>query len=206
MVTFIATSYDEEFDPYVFIGSMLCQKNRNWKAIIYNNGPNPWLKSVVEESESPKFRYHPWLKAVIESFDDPRPIYKESAENTGGWGCYNRQDAIDNLVDTEYIVQTSIQDYWLPSAVGAILEHSGKDFIYWDSINHLAGYGRVLHSMPVIRYIDWGNFAIKTSIAKQVGIRDPEAYNADGMFVRDCISEGLIKTSAKLNQILTIHN
>lgn len=206
MVTFVATSFEEEFDPYVFIGSMLCQKNRNWKAIIYNNGPNPWMKQILEEIQQPRVRYNHWLKTVIESFNDSRLIYLESELNTGGWGCYNRNDAINNLVDTEYVVQTSIQDYWLPNAVDDILAQSGNDFIYWDSINHLSGYQNILHAMPVMRYIDWGNFAIKTSIAKQIGINSPEAFNADWFFVRDCIAEGLIVKSKKLNQILTIHN
>src|ERR1043165_7486065 len=98
MVTFIATSFDEEFDPYVFIGSMLCQKSRDWKAIIYNNGPHPWLKQFTETVEDKKYRYHPWLKMVVESFNDERLIYRESPTNTGAWGCYNREDAIQHIV------------------------------------------------------------------------------------------------------------
>ncbi len=206
MVTFVAPSYTEEFDPYVFIGSMLCQKNKNWKAIIYNNGPNPWLREAMAEAETPKLRYDPWLKSVIKSYHDERLIYRESPINTGDWGCHNRNDAIYNIVDTEYIVQTSIQDYWLPNAVEAILQHSGADFIYWNSINHLAGYQNILNSMPVVSFIDWGNFAIKTAIARKVGIRHPESFTADGQFVRDCIAEGLIIQPVKINQILTIHN
>lgn len=206
MVTFIAPSFEEEFDPYVFIGSMLCQKNGNWKAIIYNNGPNPWLREVINEAERPKIRYVPWLKTVIESLNDNRFIYRESEQNRGGWGCYNRQDALNNIVDTEYVVQTSIQDYWLPNAVECILEQSGKDFIYWDSINHLAGYHNILRAIPRMGYMDWGNFAVKTSIARQVGINDPEAFTADWFFVRDCIASGLIQRPVKLEKILTIHN
>lgn len=205
MVTFIAPSFEEEFDPYVFIGSMLCQKNSNWKAIIYNNGPNPWLRKAVEEAETPKTRYVPWLKTVIESLNDPRFIYRESEVNKGGWGCYNRQEALNNMVDTEYVVQTSIQDYWLPNAVESILQHSDKDFIYWNSIHHHINHG-VLHTLPRMNYIDWGNFAVKTSIARQVGINEPEAFTADWFFVRDCIAAGLIVKPVKLEKILTIHN
>jgi hypothetical protein len=60
--------------------------------------------------------------------------------------------------------------------------------------------------MPVVRYIDWGNFAIKTAIARKVGIQHPESFTADGQFVQDCIAEGLIINPVKINQILTIHN
>ncbi len=206
MVTFIAPSFDEQFDPYVFIGSMLCQKNRGWKAIIYNNGPNPWLRSVVESAEEKRYRYHPWLKMLVESFNDNRLIYRESPKNTGGWGCYNRQDALDNIVDTEFVVQTSIQDYWLPNAVDEILKNGDHDFVYWNSINHLASYERILNAMPTPMYIDWGNFAIRTSIARQIGIQHPEEFQADALFVKDCIASGLIRKPKKLDKILTIHN
>src|SRR4051812_5913354 len=111
MVTFIAPAFNEKSEAYIFIGAMLCQSNPNWKAIIYHNGPNKWLRYFVD------------------SFADPRFIYKESETNTGAWGTYNRIDALNNLVDTEYIVQTSIQDYWLPNAVETIAEHLGNDFI-----------------------------------------------------------------------------
>jgi len=205
MVTFIAPSFEEEFDPYVFIGSMLCQRNPDWKAIIYNNGPNPWLKEFAEDVVSPKVRYHPWLKSVVESFNDERLIYKESPANNGAWGCFNRIDALNNMVDTEYVVQTSVQDYWLPNAVDMILMHRGADFIYWNSIHHHLEFN-VLQSLPAVHHIDWGNFAIKTSIARKVGIRHPEEFTADGFFVRDCIAEGLIIKPVKIEKVLTIHN
>lgn len=188
MVTFIAPAYNERFDSFVFIGSLLAQKKPDWKAIIYHNGPNKWMKYFVE------------------SFADNRLIYKESATNTGAWGCYNRIDCIQNLTDTDYIVQTSIQDYWLPNTVDNILAHHGHDFIYWNSINHLVGYDNVLDSKPEINYIDWGNFAIKTSIARQISILHPEEFTADGLFVQDCMESGLVKSIVKLPKILTIHN
>jgi hypothetical protein len=188
MVTFVAPAFNEKFETYIFIGAMICQKDPNWKAIIYHNGPNKWLKYFVD------------------SFGDKRLIYKESATNTEAWGTYNRIDAINNLVDTKYVVQTSIQDYWFPNTVSSIMEHLEEDFIYWNSINHLAGYENVLDCQPIVDHIDWGNFAIRTDIAKQVGINKPTEFTADGLFVTDCMNSGLIKRQLKLNKVLTIHN
>ncbi len=188
MVTFIAPAYNETVETYIFIGSLLSQKNPDWKAIIYHNGPNKWLKYFVQ------------------SFADNRLIYKESESNTGAWGTYNRIDALENHVDTDYVVQSSVQDYWLPNAVSSIIDHKGNDFIYWNSINHLAGYENMLDCIPVIDHIDWGNFAIKTNIARMVGINKPLEFTADGLFVTDCMNSGLIKSQVKLNRILTIHN
>jgi hypothetical protein len=188
MITFIAPAHYEKYDPYMFVASMLCQKNANWKAIIYHNGPNSLLESIIT------------------GFNDPRLLFRQSENNTGAWGTYNRIDALNNIVDTEYVVQTSIQDYWLPNAVKSILEHQDMDFIYWNSINHLAGYENVLDCQPVVDRIDWGNFAIRTNIARQVGIKNPTEFTADGLFVTDCMNSGLIASQLKLDKILTIHN
>jgi hypothetical protein len=188
MVTFIAPAFNEKFETYIFIGSMLCQTDTNWKAIIYHNGPNKWLRYFVD------------------SFVDKRLIYAESATNTEAWGTFNRIAALNNMVDTEYVVQTSIQDYWFPNTVACIGQHQDEDFIYWNSINHLTGYENILECEPVINRIDWGNFAIRTRIARAVGIQRPTEFTADGFFVADCVNSGLIKRQLKLNQVLTIHN
>lgn len=188
MVTFIVPAFNEKIESYIFIGAMLCQTDPNWKAIIYHNGPNNWLKYFVS------------------SFGDSRLIYRESPTNTEAWGTFNRIDALMNIVDTEFVVQTSIQDYWFPNTVACILANREEDFLYWDSINHLNGYDKVLESKPVIDYIDWGNFAIRTEIAKQVGINHPTEFTADGLFVTDCMNSGLVNRQLKLNRILTIHN
>lgn len=186
-VTFIAPTYNEKYDIYMFCGSMLCQSNYNWKAIIYSNGENSHVREIVHK------------------FQDERLIYHESEHNTGFWGCYNRINALENIVNTELIVQTSIQDYFLPNTVDLILNHREYDFIYWNSLHHYFGHS-LLDAGLHIGGIDWGNFAIKTSIARQVGINHPEAYDADGRFVMDCVNSGLIENRVKLDKILTIHN
>lgn len=137
MITFIATTYREKYAPHVFIGSMLCQTNPNWKAIIYHNGANPVLEKLVA------------------SFNDSRLTYRETLFDTGCWGCRNRIDALHHIVDSPYVVQTSIQDYWAPNAVAEILDHAPADFIYFNSTHHSFGY-QILDAEPVISRIDWG--------------------------------------------------
>lgn len=195
MITFVATAFNEQFDYYTFIGSLLCQTNSNWKAIIYVNG-----------SEHAETAYNKCRQILdYENKCVNKISFKYSENNTGHWGCLNRQDCIDRLVDTEYIIQTSIQDYWMPNAVEEISKRK-EDFIYWNSINHIVGYTTILNSSLGIGGIDWGNFAVKTSIAKQIGITKPDAHAADGIFVLEGISKNLIKTTYKIPLILTVHN
>ena len=54
--------------------------------------------------------------------------------------------------------------------------------------------------------MDWSNFALKTHIAKKVGINYFTSYIADGLFIEDVIKSGLVKKKVKLNRILNIKN
>jgi hypothetical protein len=131
MITFIATSYNETYDVYMFISSLKLQRNSNWKCIIYNDGPNDFIKNVVHE------------------FNDDRISYYESPKPMGSWGHYSRQSAL-NYVDTEFLIQTSIQDYYIPTSVDEIL-NAGRlsDLILFDCLHNHLNYN-ILHSLPKI--------------------------------------------------------
>jgi len=184
-ITFIVISYLEYWEAYMFIGAMMCQKNPNWKVIIWHDAPNPKLKEVIE------------------SFKDERIKYIET-ENRGSWGCWNRIDAL-KLVDTEFVIQTTIQEYYLPNAVDEILKYSSADIIYWNTIHHTFSYN-ILNSDLQRNRVDWSNFALKTEIAQKVGINNPTSYTADGEFIEDCVSSGLLKMRVKNPKILSIKN
>lgn len=197
IVTIVATAHNEFPSNRPFIDSMLNQTERvsegRWKMIVWHNGP--WGHHD----------HHTW-KFTQDGFTH-QPEYKYSETDTGDWGARNRQQAIDEC-DTEYIIQTSIQDYWLPQAMEYIireLQKSSPDILVWNSINHLVGPCQVLDSQLVWSKLDWGNFAIRTDIARQVRIM-PEQYCADWYFIKALIDKGLIKNVRKLNGTLTIHN
>ncbi len=187
IVTFVLISYNEVNDYYVSIGSLLCQKNPHWKAIVYHDGPNNYAR------------------AIVEGFNDPRIRYIEAPTNRGAWGCYNRIDALNNMVDTEYAIQGTVQEYFAPVLVNLIYDNREVDIILWDTVHHHFGYC-VLNVEPRINKVDWCNFAIKTSIAKAVGIKDPTSFRADGEFVQDCMASGLVKTATKIPRVFTIKN
>jgi len=185
IVTFVVITFREEWEPYMFIGMLKCLKNPNWKAIIWHDEPNPRLKKIVED------------------FGDERITYIETV-NRGSWGCYNRADAI-KMVDSEFIIQTTIQEYYLPTVVDEIVANKYSDLIYWPCIHHSFDYN-ILDALPVRGRMDWSNFALKTSIAKKVGIPYPDAYMADGLFIEACIKSGYVKRQTKLKKILNIKN
>lgn len=196
ILTLVAPAFQEKAHNMVFIDSMLNQTRQDgWKVVCYHNG-RPEDNGVYMSRAA---------------FNDNESIhFTWSDENTGNYGCNNRQTAIDNC-DTEYILQTSIQDYWLPQAMDYIvktLERTKADIVIWDSINHLVGPCQVLKSELEWSKVDWGNFCIRTDIAKKVGINHGDAYCADYGFVLDVLQSGLVdeKKIIKLPYILTIHN
>lgn len=186
IVTFVLISYLETDDLYVSLGSLLCQKNPNWQAIVWHDGPNELTKQIVED------------------FNDERIVFKCSDERRQSWGIYNRIDGY-NTVTTPFIVNATVQEYFTPNAVEEIAKHLDCDFIHWNVIHHSFNY-YILNSDLKIGRIDWSNFAIKTEIAKQVGVNNPTHYCADGIFVEDCYKSGLLKTVFKLDKIITIKN
>lgn len=189
MITFVATAHNEARHDSPFVDSMLNQKNKNWKAIVFHNGPNPTMKEWVE------------------SYNDNRLQYVESTHNSGNWGTFNREQALIHLVNTPYIINTSIQDYYLPCAVGDIIEtlNGDVDFISWQAINHLYRY-QVINGELANGHIDWGQFCVKTSILKQTGIVGKDKFNGDWLTIHALLNSRLLKKVKKLDKIITIHN
>lgn len=192
MLSIIATAHNEIPANRVFIDSMIMQTNKEFKATVFHNGISYSMVNYMMER--------------CEGCDNI--YYRHSNTDSANWGTANRQQAIDEC-DTEYIIQTSVQDYWLPQAVEYILKalENKPSIVVWNSINHLVGPCQVLDSKLEWSKIDWGNFAIRTDIARKMRIQQDQ-YCADWLFIKECLDRKLIDTKKiiKINGILTIHN
>jgi hypothetical protein len=187
MITFVATAYQEYYDPYMFISSLLLQTNPNWKCIVYCDGPNEHIQNIVNQ-----------LK-------DPRVSYTHSETNTGIFGHFNRADSVNRLIDTEFFIQTSIQDYYLPNTVEMLInETKDYDFIYFNCLHNHYNYD-ILNTSPNVCKIDWGCYAVRTSIGKAVGITEPENGVCDGIFAEALVEYPGVRVK-KIDKILTVHN
>jgi glycosyltransferase involved in cell wall biosynthesis len=189
MITFIATSHGESAQYRPFIDSILAQKDTNWKAIVYNNGSNPQLKE--------------WVEAI----GDTRLSYVESTKDTGQWGTINRADAIQRLVDTEYVVNTSVQDYYTQNTVQELNKaiQEGHDLISWRGINHLFSFCEVNGELA-FGMIDWGQWCVKTDYIRKTGIVNGREFASDWFTLKAIIDSRQIKNYKKINSILHIHN
>lgn len=187
MITFITAAYNEKKEADVFLNSLIVQDNPNWKCIVYADMPNEYIKKLISD------------------INDVRITYYENEHKTGFWGHKNRKYALQNLVKTEFVLQSSIQDYYLPVTVSNILNFSKThDFIYFNCLHNGFGY-EILDTKPKICNIDWGCFAVRTEIAKSIDIHDTESRVTDGIFVENCMRYDKIRVT-KINKILLIHN
>lgn len=189
MITFIATAYDETLKANTFINSLLLQTDEAWKCIIFADGGNSYIKDIVEK-----------LK-------DPRISYYESEKVKGCWGNANRKHALDWIVDTEFVIPgASIQDYYIPTLVQEINKYVKEyDFVYYDCIHHSKDYDSLDTSLRAGE-IDWGSFALRTSIAKETDIIDFCNPLTDGYFVERCLEKHPNLKHIKIKKYLFIHN
>lgn len=190
-VTFVLPAFMEPYAAYVSLGSLLCQTNPNWKAIVMHNGANYEMQDLV-----------------LDHIADTRITYQHTAVNTG---CpdHSRDIALTHLVDTEFTVTASVQDYFLPGLVDEIIKaaEGGANFIMWNGMNHHYMDNHMHYTRPEINWTDWCNFATLTEIAKKVGIGlDPaHAHHPDGVF-----AEAVMKLPEtrfkKIEKLLVIHS
>lgn len=189
MITVIAPSHNEPKSKCLIIDSMLNQKDPVWKLIIFNNGPNYDMKTWVE------------------SFGDSRITYEESDTDSGMWGTKNRQAAIAYLVDTPYLVNSSVQDQYLPNFTQQLNDFimSGADLITWQAISHLFNYS-ILSGEIAFGHLDWGQWCVKTEYIKQTGIIRPSEFCSDWYTIQEIIKNKSVKNHKKIDKILTIHH
>ena len=186
IVTFIIICYGERNEFHVSLGSLLCQKNPRWAALVMHDGPS-------EET-----------RKIVEGFNDPRITYYEAEKNEGSWGAYNRIRGL-GMVDTEYVIQTTAQEYYLPITVDEIEKNKNYDLIYWP-FTHYNGDYNVINPAPVRRRMDWSNFALKTHIARKVGINHPTDYMCDGLFIEEVMQSGLVRKQIVIQKLLSTKN
>jgi hypothetical protein len=185
MVTFIATAYKETLESNIFINSLLLQTNNNWKLIIYCDEFNEYITNYVNH------------------LNDSRIKILDNEKSKGYWGHYNRTDSL-NYVETDFVIQTSIQDYYIPTTVQELSLYRNFDFVYYNVIHNHFKY-EILNTELIRCRIDWGSFMVKTKIAKEVGIKYPQSPHCDGLFVEDLIKYKNIRI-IKINKVLTVHN
>lgn len=195
-VQFFATYYKQKDSALNLVQSLMRQTSDNWKLTICSNGDT----SLFE------FRDEIFNKVYG---SDNRVEFVVTEQDTGSWGALNRRSFIqNNLSDNDLLVNTSVEDYYVPTTV-SLLNKYEHNFLYWDFTHHHFGYNTISAiTQPRISKIDWGNFAVIGSIAKQIDLDDEKwkAFVADGIFVESIFVKFPDITNMRIPKILFVKN
>ena len=185
-ITFVAIAYNEKYEVDMFIAALRLQTNPNWKCIIYCDGGNEYIRKAVQACEDPRFRY------------------EQTDTVTGYWGNYNRIRALD-LIDTEYMISTSIQDYYCPVAVEELLAAlQDRDLVFFNGVLRSFSY-TVLNSELKAGRIDIGSAATTTELTRKVNYNYPTSPLGDGYYIEECSRVPGVRI-AKICKVLTLKN
>lgn len=162
-VIIVATYYQ---DSGILLPSLLAQTNPNWELHVLSNGDEGvWDVPQINHNSVSVWMY----------------------ENSGYWGAKNRQEWIRKWKSNgSLIVNTSMENYYVPKFVDMVLNAPEGDVIYWDCIHHYSNYdSRLLCQVEARKNsIDWGSFAAKDSVLKSHTI-NAESITADGELVEE---------------------
>lgn len=117
----------------------------------------------------------------------------EFPERRKAWGAYCRQDWLNSLDPEEFPWCFSLcsDDYVIPMFVETIMREISLapdlQMIGFNLAHHHYGHRAVPGgTWPALSRCDWASYVVRTDLAKKVGISDPEAYAADGIFLSEC--------------------
>lgn len=186
-VIVFATYHNQLKESNTIIASMINQTADNWRLVICSNGD--------ESANEIDTKSHPNIEIRIEK------------ENSGFWGCKNREKFIQEVAnENAFLINTSVEDYYAPKLIECINMYSEHDFIFWDFSHHQFGY-ETKHANSTLKVggIDWGNFAVKTDVIAKHGIPNTESYFADGETVVNMLNNSEYKI-VKFENIFMMKN
>lgn len=107
--------------------------------------------------------------------------------NLNDWGQQKRADGLD-LATCDFLGFFNTDDEYHPQYLEKLIaEAENSDIVACDFHSHLTG--GIIYTQPCIGGITSGNFLVRTKLAQIVGYNH-RVYEADGMFIEDCMREG----------------
>lgn len=187
MIEFIIPTYSGSNCIRTLLECLNQQTSKNWKATIVCDGQSAMTNQLVKDLLIP---------GKIDLISLPDGPHKD-------WG-HTPREVGKNQSTGDFIVMTGDDNYYVPSFVQEVSEHTTNyDFIYCDMLHNQYDY-RPFITQPTLNYIDIGCFAIRGNIAKKIPLN--KTYSADGEFVQEYIKRYGTSRVKKINKILYVHN
>jgi len=187
MIDIIAVTYHHGSRLKCFIESILSQSCKNYNLFVIHDGPDEQFSKLSYPSVN--LIQHP--------------------TRTFNFGHQLRDWALQNIVQSEYVLITNGDNYYTPNMVEEVSKRE-EDLIYFDFIHHhdnprnenKSTYG-FLKSKLENSYIDMGSVVVRSKLAKQVGFKSLE-MGADWIYFNEILK--LNPSIAKIDKVLFVHN
>jgi GT2 family glycosyltransferase len=174
-LTVICVSYQRYQSIHVLLNSFLCQTLQNWKLVVIHDGPDAKMENLVGEYS----HRHPQIQ------------YRQTPQRYNDYGHSLREIGLRDA-DTEFVMFTNDDNYYAPKFLQYLFEAIKRDDLDFVLCNMIHSHKRpgktkqddyhLFQSFPKCKYIDIGNFIVRTRHAQTVGFPD-KGYAADGEFV-----------------------
>ena len=184
-VTVIAPIF--EYFP-ILAPSMIAQRYQNWELICIHDGPNERVKN--------------WIGMM----EDPRIKYMETDNRYNDWGHTLRTIALGYIEDTDFILHTNMDNYYVPVFLDCMLQHFGEhDVALFCQMIHSHKEYHLWDSWLERAAIDCGAMLWRAKPALELGWKSRQ-FCADW----DMIAEGIVKFGAerfkKISMPFFVHN
>jgi hypothetical protein len=166
------------------VSALLCQTYDNWELHLVHDGPG--------QIDLPK---------------DKRINFTQTKERCAKWGHSIRKDMLQS-VKADYILITNPDNYIVPTFIEKMLLgfKSGIVATYCSQMIHNYVNYKVIDCRLQRGYLDCSGVMLKLPEAKSVGWNDVNSHSADWFFFEDIIKKYGLKSFAKVDGCLLIHN
>ena len=155
---------------------------------------------------------------IVQPYVDKYPhiTYHQSKTRYNDYGHSLRQWALDDFVDTDWVLQTNDDNYYVPiflNECDSIIKlKPDTEMVLLDCLMNTPIYNSTRYlpysiqfTFPKKCYIDMGSFIVKSSIINTVGFTS-RSFAADGILIDDIKTAYPNLNIIKINQTLCVHN
>lgn len=190
-IEFIIPTYQRTDHLMCIISSIRAQRSNKWKIhVVADCPPEGTLDKIIE-----------YFK------DDERIKFTILPERYNDWGHTPRNYGLEHATE-DWVLMTGEDNYYAPVFVDNMLEVAlpKVHFVYSNMIHNWTNFQyHAINCAPKWGQIDIGNFMVRREYAQQMKL-DTTNEQADGKFVEEYLSRFPLKSVAKVNKFLYVHN
>lgn len=190
-IEFIIPTYERTDHLMCIISSIRAQRSSRWKIhVVADCPPEGTLDKIID-----------YFK------DDSRIKFTILPERYNDWGHTPRNYGLKNATE-DWVIMTGEDNYYAPIFVDNMLEAAlpNVHFVFSNMVHNWTNFQYYpINCEPQWGKIDVGNFMVRREYGQQMEL-DVTNMQADGKFVEEYLERFPLKSVAKVNKFIYVHN